>query len=41
MRDARSPAYEEEKGQTITMAIEHVLRSHLDDEKAKNRVKKD
>jgi len=33
MEDLR--AYAEEKGQTVTMAMERILRSHLDEEKAK------
>ena len=33
MEDLR--AYAEEKGRTVTMAMERILRSHLDEEKAK------
>ena len=33
MEDLR--AYAEEKGQTVTMAMERILRTHLDEEKAK------
>lgn len=33
MEDLR--VYAEEKGQTVTMAMERILRSHLDEEKAK------
>ena len=33
MEDLR--AYAEETGQTVTMAMERILRTHLDEEKAK------
>ena len=37
MEDLR--AYAEEKGQTVTMAMERILRTHLDEEKANKSTK--
>ena len=38
MEDLR--AYAEEKGQTVTMAMERILRTQLDEEKAKKEERK-